>query len=385
MTRAIILTHFIVICLIWRRLKRKTVHSFKVDRVVQYHRKYPGHVVAFDVVGEEDAGYPLLYHVDALLELHNKATGGSTIPIYLHNAETNWPDDVMTSFEPEVDISTTQDNTLDAVLLGASRVGHGLGFIKRPYLLKLLKQRQVAIETCPTSNQLLGYIPDLRNHPAVHYIRSGIPIVLASDDPGSFGYDHVTVDWYQAFMAWGLRLADLKLLALNSLRHSGMSVSEIRAAIDMKWEPKWRDYIAQIKGEACAFNTGLEQVRFKRLLPTSAPRGVIAIVHVFGSHFEYGMCKTLKCKFGEITSARTTYVSNNHFTCTAPALDVESRSSVTVSLSVSFDGGKSYIQTGINFTYKDEGRSETAKYNIGCTWLILASFIVCFHNNICSA
>ena len=132
MTRAIILTQFIVICLIWRRLKRKTVHSFKVDRVVQYHRKYPGHVVAFDVVGEEDAGYPLLYQVDALLELHNKATGGSTIPIYLHNAETNWPDDVMTSFEPEVDISTTQDNTLDAVLLGASRVGHGLGFIKRP-------------------------------------------------------------------------------------------------------------------------------------------------------------------------------------------------------------------------------------------------------------
>ena len=186
-------------------------------------------------------------------------------------------------------------------------------------------------------------------------------------------------------MAWGLRLADLKLLALNSLRHSGMSVSEIRAAIDMKWEPKWRDYIAQIKGEACAFNTGLEKVRFKRLLPTSAPRGVIAIVHVFGSHFEYGMCKTLKCKFGEITSARTTYVSNNHFTCTAPALDVENRRSVTVSLSVSFDGGKSYIQTGINFTYKDEGRSETAKYNIGWTWLILASFIVCFHNNICSA
>ncbi|KAK2193588.1 hypothetical protein NP493_11g04015 [Ridgeia piscesae] len=141
-------------------------------------------------------------------------------------AETNWPDDLMTSFEPEVDISTTQDNSLDAVLLGVSRVGHGLGFIKRPYLLKLLKQRRVAIETCPTSNHLLGYIPDLRNHPAVHYIRSGIPVVLASDDPGSFGYDHVTVDWYQAFMAWGLRLADLKLLALNSLRHSGMSASK---------------------------------------------------------------------------------------------------------------------------------------------------------------
>ena len=198
----------------------------------------------------------------------------------------------MTSFEQEVEISTTQDDTLDAVLLGASRVGHGLGFIKRPYLLKLLKQLQVAIETCPTSNQLLGYIPDLRNHPAAHYIRFGISVVLASDDPGSFGYDHVTVDWYQAFMAWGLRLADLKLLALNSLRHSGMSISEIRAAIDMKWEPKWRNYIARIKAEACAFNIGLEKLRFKRIQPTSAPNSVATTVHVFGSHFEYGMCNT---------------------------------------------------------------------------------------------
>ena len=129
MTRAIILTNFIDLWFIWRRFKRKTVHSFKVDRVVQYHRKYPGHVVAFDIVGEEDAGYSLLYHVDALVELHDKAIGGSTIPIYLHNAETNWPDDLMTSFEPEVDISTTQDDTLDAVLLGASRVGHGLGLL----------------------------------------------------------------------------------------------------------------------------------------------------------------------------------------------------------------------------------------------------------------
>ena len=99
-------------------------------------------------------------------------------------------------------------------------------------------------------------------------------------------------------MAWGLRLADLKLLALNSLKHSGTSVSEIRAAIDMKWAPKWLDKIARNRAEVCAFNTGLEKVRFKRILLTYAPIGVTATVHVFGSHFKYGICKTLKRKFG---------------------------------------------------------------------------------------
>ena len=45
----------------------------------------------------------------------------------------------------------------------------------------------------------------------------GIPIVLSGDDPALFGYDEVTVDWYEAYMAWGLNLGDLKKLALNSL------------------------------------------------------------------------------------------------------------------------------------------------------------------------
>ena len=38
----------------------------------------------------------------------------------------------------------------------------------------------------PFSNQILGFTPDIRNHPAIHYSRSGIPIVLGSDDPGSY-------------------------------------------------------------------------------------------------------------------------------------------------------------------------------------------------------
>ena len=35
------------------------------------------------------------------------------------------------------------------------------------------------------SNQILGFIPDIRNHPAAHYLRAGVPIVLGADDPGS--------------------------------------------------------------------------------------------------------------------------------------------------------------------------------------------------------
>ena len=87
--------------------------------------------------------------------------------------------------------------------------------MKHPYLLNLIKEQGIAIETCPVSNQILGFVADLRNHPAVNYIRHGIPIVLGPDDPGTFGYDHFTIDWYEAYMAWGLDLLDLKNIALK--------------------------------------------------------------------------------------------------------------------------------------------------------------------------
>lgn len=73
---------------------------------------------------------------------------------------------------------------------------------------------------------MLGYVPDQRHHPAITYLRYGIPVVLGADDPATFGYNEFTLDWYEAFMAWGLNLGDLRHLAMNSLQYSSLSASE---------------------------------------------------------------------------------------------------------------------------------------------------------------
>lgn len=83
-----------------------------------------------------------------------------------------------------IKLAGTIQNTYESILMGVNRIGHGLGFIKHPYLLSLLKERDIAIEICPVSNQILGFIADLRNHPAVNYIRDGVPVILGTDDPG---------------------------------------------------------------------------------------------------------------------------------------------------------------------------------------------------------
>ena len=52
------------------------------------------------------------------------------------------------------------------------------------------------------SNQMLGYVPDLRNHPAVHYINAGIPIVLSPDDVASSsrGRVQLTTDGHKPYL-----------------------------------------------------------------------------------------------------------------------------------------------------------------------------------------
>jgi adenosine deaminase CECR1 len=51
----------------------------------------------------------------------------------------------------------------------------------------------------------------LETHPAGAYITEGLPIVISSDDPGVFGYEGLTYDYWAAAMSWQLDLRNLKV------------------------------------------------------------------------------------------------------------------------------------------------------------------------------
>jgi adenosine deaminase CECR1 len=100
----------------------------------------------------------------------------------------------------------------------------------------------MAIEVCPISNQVLGYVADLRSHPAGLYINSGLPVVICPDDPGIWKCT-LSYDFYEAFMAWGLDLKCLKQLAMNSLVYSAMDPEEKERAL-VFWRKKWAEFIS---------------------------------------------------------------------------------------------------------------------------------------------
>ncbi len=196
---------------------------------------YPKFIIGYDLVGEEDTGRTTLDYVETLIK--GKAFEEKyqiDMPYYFHDGESTW---------------TTNNNLYDAVLLHSLRIGHGLNLYLYPYLVEKVKKEKICIEVCPISNQVLGYIPDLRIHPASRYLKEGIPCVLSSDDPGLFGYHGMTHDLWEAVMAWDLDVKALKALCINSLVYSGMDQEERSKALDI-WQEKWDRFI-EIIGEQC--------------------------------------------------------------------------------------------------------------------------------------
>jgi adenosine deaminase len=68
-------------------------------------------------------------------------------------------------------------------ILGAERIDHGIRAGRRPALVADLARRSIPLDICPTSNVVLGIVPDLDHHPVDDLRRQGVRVSLNTDDP----------------------------------------------------------------------------------------------------------------------------------------------------------------------------------------------------------
>jgi adenosine deaminase len=115
-----------------------------------------------------------------------------------------------------------QNHVRDSVLIaGAERIGHGVDIARERDALELLRTmaaRPVAVEVCLTSSDVILGVRGKR-HPLRLYLRSGVPVVLATDDPGVARSD-MTTEWQRAVEEHGATYAELKRFARNSIEYS---------------------------------------------------------------------------------------------------------------------------------------------------------------------
>lgn len=189
-------------------------------------KHFPYEFAGFDLVAQEDLGKPLINYARKLL----KAKEDLNLNYFFHAGETNWFG------------STTDENIIDAILLGTKRIGHANSLIKYPSLLKRIVDQRIGLEINVISNVVLGLVRDIRLHPVATYLALGLPVVLSSDDPGAWGADPVSHDFYVTFVGAASKHADLRLLkqlALNSITYSALSrVQKIRcyAVFRKRWQ-----------------------------------------------------------------------------------------------------------------------------------------------------
>jgi len=114
--------------------------------------------------------------------------------------------------------------------LQVERVGHGIRSMADPELLALLRQRNVTLDVCPSSNVRTGAVDAMADHPLRKLVEAGVRVTINTDDPTFF---HTTLnDEYRlAVREFGFSAADLVALSLNSVRASFLPEREKRALL----------------------------------------------------------------------------------------------------------------------------------------------------------
>jgi aminodeoxyfutalosine deaminase len=125
-------------------------------------RKQDG-VVAFGIGGDEVRG-PAEWFRDVFA--FAKKNGLALVP---HAGETDGPASVWACLE-----------------LGADRIGHGIRSVDDPELMRRLRDSDIPLEVCITSNVYTGATPSLDAHPVRRLYDAGVPITINTDDPALF-------------------------------------------------------------------------------------------------------------------------------------------------------------------------------------------------------
>ncbi len=70
--------------------------------------------------------------------------------------------------------------------LPIQRIGHGVYALHSKALTALIKEKQIMLESCPSSNVCLGLFDNLAVHPFPKFLDAGLCVSLNSDDPPFF-------------------------------------------------------------------------------------------------------------------------------------------------------------------------------------------------------
>jgi hypothetical protein len=162
-------------------------------------------------------------------------------------------------------------------------------------------------------------------------------------------------------MAWGLRLSDLRTLALNSLRFSTMTSNE-KSTAEVKYNQTWSTFITEMRTEACSRDfTSTTEPAIHSIFPNEGATTGFTAVRVFGRNFQRSICQRIICRFGDRES-NGQYIYNSLIKCNAKG----DGTMTTEKFSISLNSGMNFITTDLTFAFMHQQEKKAEGKTSGC-------------------
>lgn len=191
---------------VWKESQRSRVKTFWIIDAVRHFGAEAGMrvaefavtrrdrgAIAFGIGGDEARG-PAEWFRDVFAYARD---GG--LRLVCHAGETTGPESIWAALE-----------------IGAERIGHGIAAARDPALLEKLRESNVPLEVCISSNVCTGVVASVEEHPVRKLYDAGVPIILNTDDPAFFRTTLIR-EYELAERVFGLPIDEL---AANSFRYA---------------------------------------------------------------------------------------------------------------------------------------------------------------------
>jgi len=178
-------------------------------------------VVGFDLAGPE-AAYPSPPHAAAF-----RAAEDAGLALTAHAGE-----------------EAGADRIRDALGLGVRRIAHGATTFADPELVALVRQRDVTLDLCPTSNVQVGIVDSLAAHPIGGLHRAGVSVTISTDDR-TIANVTLSQEISRTAQALALTPTEVAEIAVNAFRR-GFVARGTRLPLIAEAERAWAAWAADV-------------------------------------------------------------------------------------------------------------------------------------------
>lgn len=167
--------------------------NFETLELTKKHLVEDDGVVAMDLAGAE-----ALFKTENFAGLFAKAREYN-IPFTVHAGEADGAESVRS-----------------AIAFGPRRIGHGVNAIHDETVMKLIRDKGIFLEMCPTSNRKTHTLPDMSEYPLITFLNYGIRATINTDDMAIAGTD-ISSEFAYMKQLLGLTPEQEKQIIANSI------------------------------------------------------------------------------------------------------------------------------------------------------------------------